>query len=81
MRLIGFFLGLGAKVKLAMAAIAGFLVIIALAVAKGQSMQNVKNERQKAKEYRKTTEDIADAKPIDRNADNARDRLSKRNKR
>ena len=80
MKLIGLFLGMGAKIKLAMAAVAGFLVILALAVAKGQSMQKAKEARKDAKAYRKTTERIADAKPVDTNADNARDRLRGRNK-
>jgi len=70
-----------AKLKLILAGIASFAVIIGLAVLKGQAMQEVKNERQKAKEYRKTTERIADAKPIDTNADSARERLRDRNKR
>ena len=70
-----------AKIKLILAGIASFALILGLAVLKGQSMQKVKNERQKAKEYRKTTEDIADAKPIDSDPDSARDRLRERNKR
>ena len=70
-----------AKIKLILAGIASFAVIIGLAVLKGQSMQKVKNERQKAKEYRKTTERISNAKPIDTDPDAARDRLRDRNKR
>lgn len=78
MKIIGFFLGLGAKVKLFLAGLATFALIIAMAVLKGQSMQKVKEAVKDAKEYRKTTERFAAAKPVDNDADNARARLSKR---
>ena len=81
MKLIGLFLGLGAKIKLYAVMFAGFMVVLGLAVLKGVSIQKARDAQKDAKEYRKTTEDIANAKPIDRDADNARDRLRDRNKR
>ena len=81
MKLIGFFLGLGAKVKLYALMFAGFVAVLGMAVLKGQSIQRAKEARKDAKAYRKTTERIADAKPIDRDANNARERLRDRNKR
>ena len=75
---MGFFLGLGSKIKLVLAGIAGLAVIIGMAVLKGQSMQKVKEAVKDAKEYQKTTERFAKAKPVDNDADNARARLRKR---
>lgn len=80
MKLIGFFLGIPAKLKLYAVAMLGFMAILGMAVLKGQSMQKAKEARKDAKEYRKTTERIADAKPIDTDPDLARRRLRDRNK-
>ena len=79
MKFIGFFLGLGTKVKLYAIMFAGFIAVLGMAVLKGQSMQKAKEARKDAKAYRKTTERIADAKPVDTDADNARSRLRDRN--
>lgn len=78
LKLIGF---LGLKIKLYAAAAAGFLVVLALAVSKGMSIQKAKEAQKDAKEYRKTTERVSSTKPVDDNADNARERLRDRNKR
>jgi len=80
MKFIGFFLGVPAKLKLYAVAALGFMAVLGMAVLKGQSMQKAKEARKDAKEYRKTTERISDAKPIDNDAGNARGRLRDRNK-
>lgn len=81
MKVIGFFLSLGVKVKLYIGLAIAFAGILGMAVLKGQSMQKTKEVLKDAKEYRKTTERIAKAKPIDSDPNAARDRLRERNKR
>ncbi len=70
-------------IKLKLYAAIGGLVAILMGVfyAMGRKDNAAKEDREDANEYRETTERISEARPIDDNADNARDRLRDRNKR
>ena len=69
------------KLKL-YAAIGGLIAILmGVVYAMGRKDNAAKEAAKDAKEYRETTERISEAKPVDDNADNARERLRGRNKR
>ena len=55
-------------------------VLMGVIYAMGRKDNAAKEDRKDAKEYSETTERISSAKPVDDNADNARDRLRNRNK-
>ncbi len=68
------------KLKLAAAAAVGFVIVLIMAVLKGQSMERTKNERDELKEYKETSKRMHEADITD-NPDDARDWLRNRPKR
>ena len=69
------------KLKL-YAAIGGLIAILmGVVYAMGRKDNAAKEDREDAEEYRETTERISEAKPVDVDPDNARERLRNRKKR